>query len=119
MDFLTATLFEGLPIQFTVWEVIYTMILFLVLAFILNRFLFQPVLAVLDARERRFSASQGATDESARVKRSWARGFWPLALLLWESVRRGPPGRAAWKPSLRSPVSGPVPFRSRSEHLDQ
>lgn len=66
-DFLTKTLFEGLPLEFTPWEILYVMALVVALVFILNRFLFQPVLAILEERERQVRAGQGAADESEQA----------------------------------------------------
>lgn len=60
---LTYTIQTG-PIRVVVWEVLYVIILVNVLAAILDRFLFRPVVHVLDERKRRL---EGAASETARL----------------------------------------------------
>lgn len=62
MDFLTFT-YEAGPIKIVIWEVLYIIGLVLVLSALLNRWLFQPVLGVLDARAARIDAASGDQDE--------------------------------------------------------
>lgn len=62
MDFLSFA-YEAGPIKIVVWEVLYIIVLVLILSAALNKLLFQPVLAVLDERERRISGASEAQDE--------------------------------------------------------
>ena len=43
MDFLKTPVFDGLPISFVPWQVLYVMALFCVLVFVLNRTLLKPI----------------------------------------------------------------------------
>ena len=66
MEALKRVFFDGLPIAFQPWQVLYVMALFLVLVFVLNRLLYSPVLAVLTERAKRIEEGRGAADESTR-----------------------------------------------------
>lgn len=63
MEALKTVVFDGLPISFVPWQVLYVMVLFAVLAFVLNRTLLRPVQAVLDERKRRIDEGRGAADD--------------------------------------------------------
>lgn len=66
MEALKRVVFDGLPIAFQPWQVLYVMALFVVLVLVLNRLLYAPVLAVLTERAKRIEESRGAADESSR-----------------------------------------------------
>lgn len=61
-ELLTAQIEAG-PMKLVTWEILYVIVLVLVLSWILNRFLFQPVLAVLDERGRRISQAAGTHED--------------------------------------------------------
>ena len=65
MEALKTVVFDGLPISFVPWQVLYVMALFAVLAFVLNRMLLRPIQAVLDERKRRIDEGRGAADDSS------------------------------------------------------
>ena len=67
MDFLKQQVFQGLPLEFIVWQFVYIVSLFLLLVFVLNQLLYKPVLAVLDERGRRIDERRGASDDSDRA----------------------------------------------------
>lgn len=58
---------EAGPIRIVLWEVLYIVVLVQVLAVILNRFLFQPVVGVLDERKRRLDTA--ATERDVAMRR--------------------------------------------------
>ena len=66
-SFLTEPLFNEGPIQLVPWRVLYVVLLVLVLKAVLNRLLFQPILAVLAERQRRLDEARNA-HESALAK---------------------------------------------------
>jgi len=55
--------YEAGPIHVVMWEVLYLLVLVLVLSWLLNRWLFQPILGVLDARKKRIDDAAGAQDD--------------------------------------------------------
>ena len=65
-QFLLYKLSAG-PIEIVVWEVLYVVGLLLTLAAILNKFLFKPVIAVLDQRAALLAKATGAQDASLRL----------------------------------------------------
>jgi len=65
MEALKTVVFDGLPISFIPWQVLYVMGLFLVLVFVMNRMLLRPVRAVLDERQRRIDEGRGAAGDSS------------------------------------------------------
>jgi F-type H+-transporting ATPase subunit b len=54
------------PIHIIVWQVLYLIVLFLGLAWVMSRFLFRPVLAVVEAREERIRKAGSAERDSRR-----------------------------------------------------
>lgn len=73
-SFLTEPLFSEGPIHLVPWRVLYVLVLVLVLKFVLNRLLFQPVLAVLAERQRRLDAArQGQESALAHLEAESAR----------------------------------------------
>lgn len=65
MEALKTVVFDGLPISFVPWQVLYVMALFVVLVFVLNRTLLRPVMATLDERKRRIEEGRGAAGDSS------------------------------------------------------
>jgi F-type H+-transporting ATPase subunit b len=65
MEALKQTVFDGLPISFVPWQVLYVIALIALLTFVLNRLLIRPVLAVLAEREARVRAGHDAADDTA------------------------------------------------------
>lgn len=69
-DFLREDIGEKLfgdPIHLVPWESLYIIVLVLLLARILNGFLFKPVLAVLDERKRLLAQATGSQEETSRL----------------------------------------------------
>ena len=52
------------PVPFRVWEVIYVLVLIQVLAVILDRLLFRPIMGVLDERKRRLDQASAARERA-------------------------------------------------------
>jgi F-type H+-transporting ATPase subunit b len=61
-SFLTEPLFSEGPIHLVPWRVLYVVALVLVLKTVLNRVLFQPILAVLAERQRRLDDARKAQE---------------------------------------------------------
>ena len=61
-SFLTEPLFSEGPIHLVPWRVLYVIVLVLVLKTILNRLLFQPILAVMADRQRRLDDARAAQE---------------------------------------------------------
>ena len=59
--------FNAGPINVVVWEVLYVIVLVLVLKAVLNRLLFQPILAVMGERQRRLEEAKGSQDDTLRA----------------------------------------------------
>jgi F-type H+-transporting ATPase subunit b len=72
MDFLTTPLEAG-PIRIVAWEVLYIIVLVQVLSVILDRWLFRPVMGVLDERKRRLEAASAAREQALRALEDRAR----------------------------------------------
>jgi F-type H+-transporting ATPase subunit b len=66
MDFLFKSIEAG-PIKIVVWEVLYVILLVQILSLILDRFLFRPVMGVLDERKRRLEAAAAAREQALRA----------------------------------------------------
>ena len=65
-ELLNASFTAG-PIRVVVWEVLYVIVLVLVLKTVLNRLLFQPILAVMGERQRRLEEAKGSQDDTLRA----------------------------------------------------
>ena len=66
MEALKTTVFDGLPISFQPWQVLFVMALFVVLVFLLDRLLYRPVMKVLDERSERIEGGRSAADDSTQ-----------------------------------------------------
>ena len=76
MDFLKTLLTTPLdagPIRIVGWEVLYIIVLVQVLSVILDRWLFRPVMGVLDERKRRLEAASAAREQALRALEDRAR----------------------------------------------
>jgi F-type H+-transporting ATPase subunit b len=65
MEALKTVVFDGLPISFVPWQVLYVMALFAVLVFVLNRVLVRPVLTVLKDRDDQITEGRDAAGDSS------------------------------------------------------
>jgi len=88
--------FKAGPIHVVVWEVLYLLVLVLVVSWLLNRWLFQPILGVLAGRQARIDQAAGAQDEMlARIDELSRRQAERIAAARREAVERVEAAKAA------------------------